>query len=63
VLKGRDNILELREALQTRSAVYIVTELCSGGTLRDLLARQRRLPEGTATRLMRQLIRGYWNIH
>jgi serine/threonine-protein kinase len=62
-LKGRENILELKQALQTKNSIYIVTELCSRGTLRDLLVSQRRLPEVTAVALIRQLINGYISIH
>lgn len=32
-LQGTPYILQLKHALQTKNSIYIITELCEGGTL------------------------------
>lgn len=62
-MKGKNNILELKGALQTKNSMYIITELCPNGTLRDQLNAQRKLKEEKAITLLTQIINGYKSIH
>lgn len=43
--------------------MYIITELCPNGTLRDQLNAQRKLKEEKAITLLTQIINGYKSIH
>lgn len=57
------NVLRLRQVLQTRNSIYVVTELCEKGTLSEVLCRERRLSEEKATAMLQQIISGYKAIH
>jgi serine/threonine protein kinase len=57
-LKNSANIIQLKSAIQTKNNLYIITELCEGGTLEAQLAKARRLDEKIAVGVMEQLIAG-----
>lgn len=52
MLKGSQNVLQLKEVLETRNSMYIITELCEKGTLRDALVQQRKFPEARAIKIL-----------
>ncbi|KAG2317358.1 hypothetical protein Bca4012_068255 [Brassica carinata] len=54
-LRDHPNILKIHEVMATRSKIYIVMELASGGELFSRLLRRGRLPESTARRYFQQL--------
>jgi len=44
--------------VQEEDRLYLVMEYCAGGDLAHFLRRVKRVPEGTARHLMRQLAAG-----
>ncbi|CAN6990641.1 unnamed protein product [Brassica rapa subsp. trilocularis] len=54
-LRDHPNILKIHEVMATKSKIYIVMELASGGELFSKLLRRGRLPESTARRYFQQL--------
>ncbi|CAN6924970.1 hypothetical protein YC2023_011768 [Brassica napus] len=54
-LRDHRNILKIHEVMATKSKIYIVMELASGGELFSKLLRRGRLPESTARRYFQQL--------
>jgi len=50
------NIIRFTEMLKTVNNVYIVYELCNGGTLEELLARKKYLPEKEALDVFIQVL-------
>jgi serine/threonine protein kinase len=59
MLKGSQNVLQLKEVLETRNSMYIITELCEKGTLREALAQQRKFPEARAIKILQEIVQGY----
>lgn len=57
------NVLQLYEVIQTESHIWMVTELCTGGELYDLVARRGALPETEACALFSQLCLAVSYIH
>ncbi|RKP00079.1 hypothetical protein CXG81DRAFT_13654, partial [Caulochytrium protostelioides] len=57
------HIVQLYEVLRTESRIYMVTELCRGGEVFDLVCRHGRLPEAEACRLFSQIVRGVQHCH
>ncbi|KAJ4887162.1 CBL-interacting serine/threonine-protein kinase 7 [Raphanus sativus] len=54
-LRDHPNVLKIHEVMATRSKIYIVMELASGGELFSKLLRRGRLPESAARRYFQQL--------
>ncbi len=52
------NVIRLYETLKTANNLYIVYELCNGGTLEELLDKKKFLPEKEAFQIFRQLLSG-----
>jgi len=52
------NVIRLYETLKTANNLYIVYELCNGGTLEELLDKRKFLPEKEAFQIFRQLLNG-----
>ncbi|XP_071704326.1 CBL-interacting serine/threonine-protein kinase 7 [Rutidosis leptorrhynchoides] len=50
------NILKLHEVLATKTKIYLVMELASGGELFTQLARRGRMKESTARRFFQQIV-------
>lgn len=58
------NILQIFEIIEERhSKVYVVTELCEGGDLMDLIISRGALPEESCRRLFRQLCQAVRYLH
>lgn len=49
--------------IESKKAIYIVTEYCSGGELFDYIVLKRRLNENEACRIFQQLIAGLEYLH
>ena len=64
ILKHLDhpNIVRLYDVLSTANNIYIITEYCNGGTLDELLKREKRLPENQAIEVMKDLLHGFREI-
>eukprot|EP00759_Apiculatamorpha_spiralis_P037264 PhF_6_TR37184/c2_g2_i1/m.54776 len=62
VLK-HENIVQLREVLQTANHIYLVLELVTGGELFDRIVAAKRFDEATARRYFQQLIMGTYYCH
>lgn len=58
ILKTLDhpNIIKVYEYFQDESAVYIVTDLCSGGELFEHIIKEKNFNERKAAELMRQIL-------
>ena len=52
------NVIRLHETLKTTNNLYIVYELCTGGTLEELLDKRKFLPEKEAFQIFRQILNG-----
>lgn len=53
------NVVHLIEVLQTANSLYIVTEFCKDGDLRQLLAKKKKLNENEALNIFMQLVEGF----
>ena len=64
ILKKLDhpNIVRLYDVLNTSNNVYIITEYCNGGTLDEILKRERKLSEQQAIFVMKDLLHGFKEI-
>lgn len=64
ILKNLDhpNILKLHDVLNTVNNIYIITEYCNGGTLDELLKKEKTIPEDRALLIMKDLLCGYQEI-
>mgnify|MGYP001570406544 CR=1 FL=1 len=51
-----ENIVQLREVMQTQHHIYLVLELVTGGELFDKIVAAKRLDEGIARRYFQQLV-------
>jgi calcium-dependent protein kinase len=58
ILKTLDhpNIIKVYEYFQDESAIYIVTELCTGGELFECILKEKNFNEKKAAELMRQML-------
>lgn len=52
------NVIRLYETLKTANNLYIVYELCNGGTLEEMLDKRKFLPEKEAFQIFRQILNG-----
>jgi serine/threonine protein kinase len=52
-------IVALKDVLETANNYYIVQEYCDGGTLRDLMLRQKTVPEKQAVGILAQICQGF----
>ena len=52
------NIIRLHDIIKEPEQTYLVLELCTGGDLSQYIRKRRRVPEGEARRLARQLCGG-----
>lgn len=62
-LKNCEHIIEVFDIYNTKNNTYIITELCNGGDMSKLLASRKCLPESEAIAVMKQIIKGYLQIH
>ena len=60
---NHNNVVKMHEVLSSKTRIFIVLELVSGGELFDKIVRQRRFGEGPARTYFRQLIRGVKYCH
>jgi len=57
------NVVRLLEVMETDSFYYLVTELCCGGELLDLICERKYLDEDTARRYIAQLVSAVYSMH
>jgi len=57
------NVVQMHEVLSSKTRIFIVLELVSGGELFDKIVRQRRFSEVAARAYFRQLMRGVKYCH
>jgi len=62
-LVDHENIITLKDVIDTPSYKYIVTNLCSGGELFDKIAKDDRFDEGSAKRYLREILRAVDYMH
>jgi len=53
------NVVKFIEMIKTPTHIYTVYELCTGGTLEEMLDKKRYLPEKEALQVFRQLLNGF----
>lgn len=53
------NIVELLDVYQSANNIYIVTEYCEDGDLREYLRKRGKLNEAEALRLLRDIMSGF----
>jgi calcium-dependent protein kinase len=58
ILKGLDhqNIIKIYEYFNTPNELYIITELCSGGELLEVIKEKKRLDELVVWKIMKQVL-------
>ena len=57
------NVVRLLEVMETDSFYYLVTELCCGGELLDLICERKYLDEDTARKYIAQLVSAVCSMH
>ena len=57
------NVVRLLEVMETDSFYYLVTELCCGGELLDLICVRKYLDEDTARKYIAQLVSAVYSMH
>eukprot|EP01061_Rhynchopus_euleeides_P024816 TRINITY_DN399_c0_g1_i1.p1 TRINITY_DN399_c0_g1~~TRINITY_DN399_c0_g1_i1.p1 ORF type:complete len:444 (+),score=188.05 TRINITY_DN399_c0_g1_i1:379-1710(+) len=62
-LLKHDNIVQLKEVLQTQKHIYLILELITGGELFDRIVAAKKFDEPTARRYFQQLIMGIYYCH
>eukprot|EP00760_Papus_ankaliazontas_P011318 PhM_4_TR14714/c1_g1_i1/m.7538 len=62
-LLKHENIVQLREVLQTGNHIYLVLELVTGGELFDKIVAAKKFDEATARRYFQQLVMGIYYCH
>eukprot|EP01064_Diplonema_japonicum_P021908 TRINITY_DN314_c0_g2_i1.p1 TRINITY_DN314_c0_g2~~TRINITY_DN314_c0_g2_i1.p1 ORF type:complete len:453 (+),score=78.89 TRINITY_DN314_c0_g2_i1:100-1458(+) len=62
-LLRHENIVQLKEVLQTQKHIYLILELITGGELFDKIVAAKRFDESTARRYFQQLIMGVFYCH
>ena len=62
-LLKHDNIVQLKEVLQTQKHIYLILELITGGELFDRIVAAKKFDEPTARRYFQQLILGIYYCH
>jgi len=60
---GHPNIVKLKEVLASRTKIFIVLELVTGGELFDLIVQRGRLDEASSRIYFRQLVNGVAYCH
>ena len=60
---AHENIVQLYDIYQTTNNMYIVTELCQDGDLLKLLQRRKKIPEGEAKMLLKDIVNGTKYLH
>jgi serine/threonine-protein kinase ULK/ATG1 len=54
-----DNIVRLLDVYQTSNNMYLVTEFCEEGDLRNYLKKRKKLPEAEAFLFLKDIMRGF----
>ncbi|KAJ9457099.1 CBL-interacting protein kinase 32 [Diplonema papillatum] len=62
-LLRHENIVQLKEVLQTQKHIYLILELVPGGELFDRIVDAKRFDEPTARRYFQQLVMGVYYCH
>ncbi|KAJ9451397.1 CBL-interacting protein kinase 23 [Diplonema papillatum] len=62
-LLKHDNIVQLKEVLQTQKHIYLILELITGGELFDRIVAAKKFDEPTARKYFQQLIMGIYYCH
>jgi serine/threonine protein kinase len=62
-LLKHDNIVQLKEVMQTANHIYLVLELVTGGELFDKIVAAKKFDEATARKYFHQLIMGIHYCH
>lgn len=57
------NIVQLFDVKKSANNIYLFQELCEKGSLEDVLAQRRKLPEAEVLVITKQIIKGYKNLH
>ena len=62
-LAGHPNIVLLKDVYETADEIYLVQELCSGGSLIDYLIKNAPLSEARAASIFHQIIKSVLHCH
>ena len=57
------NVVRLLEVMETDSFYYLVTELCCGGELLDVICERKCLDEKISRKFVAQLISAVYSMH
>ena len=60
---SHENVVKLKEVLASRTKIFIVLELVTGGELFDLIVQRGRLDEAASRIYFRQLVSGVAYCH
>ncbi len=53
------NVVELYEVLNSKRSLYIIMDYCKDGDLKKYLKEKKKINEGEAFQIMKQVVRGY----
>jgi serine/threonine protein kinase len=53
------NLLKLYDVFKTKNNLYIITEFCEGKDVAKLLRKKKKLTEGEAQSILKQLLNAY----
>ena len=57
------NVVQLLEVMETENSYYLVTELCGGGDLMELICSKKRLDERTVKKYIKQILQAVQHLH
>lgn len=58
-----ENVVKLLNVYRTNNNMYIVTELCEDGDLRNYIKKKKRLPEVEAIKILKDILNGFKYLH
>lgn len=62
-LNDHPNIIKVYEVFETEASLYIVTEICEGGELFDIMVKHKRFKEAQAAVVVAQVLAGLAHLH
>ena len=57
------NIVQLFDVKKSPNNIYLFQELCDKGSLEDVLANRKKLPEAEVLVILKQIVAGYKYLH
>ena len=62
-LAGHPHVVNLQDVFETPMHIFLVQELCAGGTIRDVIHAEAPMNERRAATIFRQMIKAVMHCH